>query len=130
MTLTRSMSTRFLAAIVAGAGLMAPLPAAAESYEKVDDKAAFLAAVQGRKLRLALYGITLSVNADGSIKGKAFGKDVTGSWDWNNGLFCRELELPGSSIARNCQLVEVVAGQSIRFTADAGQGREATFQIQ
>ena len=124
--------SRFIlvAALVAGAAIMAPTPSTADALARISDRAAFLAEVQGRELRLALYGITLAVNADGSIKGKAFGQEVTGSWEWNDGLFCRELDVPGSSIARNCQLVEVVPGQSIRFTADAGNGRAATVRIQ
>lgn len=123
--------SRFIlvATLVAGAAIMAPTSSTADALERISDRTAFLAEVQGRELRLALYGIALSVNADGSIKGKAFGQAVTGSWEWNDGLFCRELDVPGSSIAPNCQLVEVVPGQSIRFTADAGKGRAATFRI-
>lgn len=115
--------------MLAGMAILSPGQAAADSFEKVSDKAAFLSHVRGRTLRISLFDITITVKPDGSIRGSAMGWDLTGTWAWNDGLFCREMDWSGALIPRNCQLVEVSAGQSIRFTVDGGRGRSATFQI-
>jgi hypothetical protein len=113
-----------------GLTLVSAPGALADSYLTIKDKAAFLGHVAGRTLRLSMFDVTIAVNADGSIKGRAMGWDLKGTWAWDDGLFCREIDWSGSVIPRNCQLVEVAEGQSIRFTVDGGRGRSATFRIQ
>ncbi len=108
--------------------LLTPLSAAANGYEPVSDKGRFLSLVEGRELRLGAFGIRLQVSGDGSISGRASGWDLTGSWSWQDGYFCREMDWSGYEIDYNCQLVEV-AGNRMRFTVDRGAGRSAEFNL-
>ena len=103
--------------------------AAADSFTPVTERAVFLSHVKDRTLRLSMFDISIAVNANGTITGQALGWDLSGNWEWDQGLFCREIDWSGSIIPRNCQLVEVEGGDTIRFTVDAGEGRSAVFKI-
>lgn len=105
------------------------LPVAADTFQRIDERAEFLDTVQGRQLRLGLFGITLEVKPDGKIEGRAMGWDVTGSWDWKDGYFCREMDWSGYPIPMNCQLVEARGDEQIRFTVDRGAGDSASFNL-
>lgn len=105
------------------------LPAAAESFQRIDDRDEFLGTVAGKELRLGLFGIALQVQPDGQIKGRAMGWDITGQWDWKDGYFCREMDWSGYPIPMNCQLVEARGDEEIRFTVDRGAGDAASFNL-
>ena len=109
--------------------LAMPLPAAASEFVVVSDKAEFLSLVQDRQLRLALLSLTLLVQPDGTIKGQALGSEVTGTWAWQDGYFCRQMAWNGKAVPYNCQLVEVRDASSMRFTVDQGKGDSAVFQL-
>ncbi len=112
--------------------LAAALPAAsatANTFVPLTDEAEFVQLVDGREMTLGLFGIRLAVTPDGRITGRAAGWDVSGTWDWQEGLFCREMDWGGSEIPYNCQLVEVQGADRIRFTVDAGLGRAATLTL-
>lgn len=116
--------------VIAATALAATaLPAAAEGYSRISDRDAFVQTVQGKELRLGLFGISLQVEPDGDIKGRAMGWDVTGRWEWQDGYFCREMDWSGYPIPMNCQLVEAREGEEIRFTVDRGAGDSASFKL-
>jgi hypothetical protein len=115
-------------AIFLAAGLAVSAEAAA-AFERVEDREMFLDLVADKELHLGLFGVTLRVDAEGTIKGSALGSDVTGTWTWRDGYFCRELDWSGTPIPYNCQLVEQRDGERIRFTVDRGDGRQATFSL-
>lgn len=117
----------FRAMTLAAAALIAT-PAMASAFERISDRAEFMNTVGGKDLRIALYGLTLNVNDDGSIAGRAAGWDIVGSWSWDNGYFCRDMDWSGYPIEYNCQLVEV-DGDRIRFTVDQGAGDDAVLRI-
>ncbi|GAB5449410.1 dihydrodipicolinate reductase [Gymnodinialimonas sp.] len=117
------MSLRITALAVLMAA--APLPAFAD-LARITDRAAFVSAVQGREL--SRIGISLRVAPNGSISGRALGRDVTGTWTWEGGMFCRTLDAGDRQFARNCQVVSADAS-SIRFHADQGTGDIADFRI-
>ena len=102
--------------------------AAAQNFTPVQDRAQFVDLVSGKDLRLALYGITLNVSANGQISGQAVGAPVTGNWSWEGGFFCRDMDWGDRNIGYNCQLVEV-GGNQMRFTVDRGAGQSAVFTI-
>jgi hypothetical protein len=108
--------------------LLTPAVAAAE-FEPVREKQRFLSLVEGRELRMPLYGLKLQVLPDGRIRGSALGWGVTGSWSWRDGYFCREMDWSGMAIPYNCQLVEARGGQELRFTVDRGAGDSARFRL-
>ncbi|MEJ6390229.1 dihydrodipicolinate reductase [Gymnodinialimonas ulvae] len=124
MILKTPMSLRTLIAATA-ATLCLVGPALAE-LTRITDRDTFLAYVQGREL--SRIGVSLLVNPDGSIAGRALGRDVTGTWVWEGGLFCRTLDAGDRQFGRNCQVVSV-DGNSIRFHADQGTGDIADFRI-
>jgi hypothetical protein len=101
-------------------------PAMAEDYLRVSDRSAFVDLVSGK--RLTSLGVTLTVSPSGTITGRALGRDVTGSWTWTGGFFCRTLKAGDRVFARNCQLVQK-KGNSIRFIADKGVGDTADLRI-
>lgn len=112
--------------------IFAMLPAmavSAQDFVPVRDKAAFLALVDGKELRLGILGISVAINADGTISGSASGWDLTGDWTWDNGYFCREMDWSGTPIDYNCQLVEAQGTDVIRFTVDQGAGQAAEFNL-
>jgi hypothetical protein len=101
------------------------VPAAAEG-ERIESRAAFVSLIQDRAL--TRLGITLNVSPDGRISGRAFGKPVKGDWAWKGGFFCRTLYFGDENLGDNCQVVEK-RGQSLRFTADQGQGDYADLRL-
>ncbi|MDR9481999.1 MAG: dihydrodipicolinate reductase [Salibaculum sp.] len=117
------MRAVFLALVlgVSGGGVAA--------FERVEDRDRFLDLVADKELRLGLFGVSLRVGAQGGIAGTAAGWDVTGTWAWRDGYFCREMDWSGTPIPYNCQLVEQRGGERIRFTVDQGNGRQATFRL-
>lgn len=108
--------------------VMIAAPATAQAFERITDRAAFMAVVGGKDLRIALYGLTLNLLDNGTITGRAVGYGITGSWVWDNGYFCRDMDWSGYAIENNCQLVEV-NGDRIRFTVDRGAGDDAVLRI-
>ncbi|MCU0902883.1 MAG: dihydrodipicolinate reductase [Tabrizicola sp.] len=111
--------------------LMLALPSvvSAEGFTPVKDKARFLDLVENRELRIGVYNLSLNVLPDGRIAGSALGWDITGSWDWKDGYFCREMDWSGMEIDYNCQLVEAQGAERLRFTVDQGKGDSATFRL-
>jgi hypothetical protein len=101
-------------------------PALAEDYVRITDRGAFVTVVQGKSL--TSLGVKLIVNPSGTIGGRAFGSEVTGSWTWNNGYFCRTLQAGKRAFARNCQVVQK-NGNRLRFIADKGSGDTADLRI-
>ena len=101
-------------------------PAMAEGYARVTDRGAFVDLVGGRKL--TSLAVTLEVSPSGSIGGRAFGRDVTGEWTWEDGYFCRIMQAGDRKFARNCQVVQNI-GDRVRFTADKGQGVTADLRL-
>ena len=121
-------SIRGLLAQVA-VGLSVAGTAVAGDYEPVRERSQFISLIEGRTLQLNLFRISLAVLPDGRIDGKALGWPVTGSWEWKDGFFCREMDWSGSPIPFNCQLVEARDGDHMRFTIDRGAGETATFKL-
>lgn len=111
------------------AAMLAALPVAANDFAPVREKTEFLSLVEGRDLRIGLYNLTLNVLPDGQIKGRALGWDITGSWAWEDGYFCREMDWSGMEIGYDCQLVETEGADKVRFTVDRGNGDSASFKL-
>jgi len=102
---------------------------ASAEFVPISDKSRFLATIEGRNLNNRLFGVDLRVLSDGTIQGEAQGWPITGTWSWQNGYFCREMDWDGTSIDYNCQLVEIRGGDELRFTVDQGAGRSARFKL-
>ncbi len=118
--------SRFLIAALLS---LAAAPAAANDFEPVKDLESFIALTEGRSLRLPLYGLTINLSPEGQITGKALGWAIEGTWRWEDGYFCREMDWSGTPIPFNCQLVEVRGDRELRFTVDRGAGDSASFRL-
>ena len=105
--------------------LMATSAAAQETLIKRSD---FLSAVATNILEIRLLSLQLKVLDSGEITGKAFGRGVTGSWEWTDGFFCRSMTWGDRELAYNCQQV-ATDGTSLIFTSDKGSGRSAKFAL-
>ena len=101
-------------------------PAAAEGFEPVSDKSRFVDLVRGRNL--THLGVSLTVDPDGTIRGRAFGRAVTGNWTWEAGYFCRTMDWGSTRFDRNCQAVGL-KGSVMRFQSDRGQGEHADLTL-
>ena len=108
--------------------ILAPLAAQAEDYRPVTEQAEFVSLVDGKTLSQRLFQVGLNVSANGEISGRALGGDVTGSWTWQDGFFCREMIWGGDLIPQDCQTVEV-GGELLRFTAERGRGDSTALRI-
>lgn len=117
-----------IAAFSLGIAMLSATTVAADSYASVSDEATFLSLIGGKNLTNRLYGVTIAVSPDGTLVGSAAGWDITGTWSWQNGYFCREMNWGGDPIPYNCQLVEA-AGNEMRFTTDQGAGDAAEFRL-
>ena len=62
------------------------------------DRAAFVELVGGRSL--TGLGVSLTVSGSGKIGGRAFGRDVTGQWTWDQGYFCRTMQAGEQTVPR------------------------------
>lgn len=108
---------------------VALLPSVAAAFDPVEEREEFEALIVGRELRIGVIGLSITVVPDGTITGDAGGWPITGSWQWQDGLFCREMDWGGMAIPYNCQSVEVRPDDAVRFTVDGGAGDSATFNI-
>lgn len=113
-------------AILLATFIATPLPLLAESFSPVSKKSDFVALITGKAL--TRFGISIDLSPGGTIKGRAFGSPVTGAWQWQNGLFCRDLYFGTKDLGPNCQTVKR-KGNTLRFTSDAGKGTSADLQL-
>jgi hypothetical protein len=93
--------------------------------QKVTDRAAFAALIQSHDLKRAF--ITLEVGLDGTIRGSAFGRQVSGDWSWQDGYFCRTLFWGKRNLGYNCQEVRR-KDDTVTFQSDRGTGDHADFK--
>jgi hypothetical protein len=114
-----------LALTITAAAIALPQVAAAE-LKRIENKSEFVQLVQGKTLRRPL--VSLTVSPDGQITGRGATWDVTGSWSWQDGFFCRDLNWGGDDLGYNCQAV-LADGAEMRFIADQGAGDAADFRL-
>lgn len=95
-------------------------------FERVEDRDRFVQIIS--KGSLNRFGMTLVVQPDGRIGGRAFGRDVSGQWQWRDGYFCRDLYWGSRDLGPNCQEVKV-SGEMVRFTSDEGSGDFADLRL-
>ncbi|HAW45719.1 MAG TPA: dihydrodipicolinate reductase [Roseovarius sp.] len=105
--------------------LVAPMAAQAE-FAQVTERDRFVSLIEGRDL--TRFGIRLEVTPDGRIRGRAFGRDVSGAWRWAQGYFCRDLYWGSMELGANCQAVRQ-RGDTLRFISDQGTGRYADLYL-
>ncbi len=118
-------SHRLGLAVVCGTLIVAPVAALAD-YAPITSRSEFVNVISNKDL--TRLGISVSVKPDGKIEGSALGWDVTGSWKWSDGYFCRQMEWGGDDIGYNCQAVSV-KGNKVKFQSDKGTGQHAVLTM-
>ncbi|MFQ6546738.1 dihydrodipicolinate reductase [Aestuariibius sp. 2305UL40-4] len=110
------------------AGLLTMAMAAPAMAEQIiSDRAAFVSAVGDRTLSRQLQRFT--VRSDGSVSGTASGRELTGNWDWQDGMLCWNLRWGGRLLQQDCQSVAVEGG-TVLLTARSGAGQTAAYRIE
>ena len=115
-----------IAGRIAASCLFCLLATAGMAAEKITTKSQFLQIVQGKQM--TLLGIRVAVSPEGQITGRAFGKPVSGKWEWRDGYFCRDLFWGERDFGPNCQEVSL-RGSKIRFQSDRGAGQYADLNL-
>jgi len=118
------IKTLLLAGALAGTGLVAA--DAADAFTRIDSRDRFVSLVEGRAL--TSLGVRLVVEPTGKLAGRAFGRDVTGAWEWSGGFFCRTMKAGDRAFPRDCQLVQT-DGRRVRFVAEQGEGDQAVLNL-
>lgn len=105
--------------------LLAPAAAPADVVQ-VTSRSEFVRLVDGRTL--STLGVRLRVSPAGQITGSAWGRQVSGTWRWQDGYFCREMTFGDKPIAADCQVV-TREGDRLRFIAQRGEGQQASLTL-
>ncbi|WP_208350714.1 dihydrodipicolinate reductase [Pseudaestuariivita rosea] len=114
------------ASLISAAALVMTSGLALADLAPVKEKDQFIGLVNGKTLSRPF--IQLQVTPDGRISGTGGMRQVTGTWSWEAGYFCRDMKWGNRDIAYNCQEVRA-NGSEITFTSDRGNGDSANFRI-
>ena len=112
--------------ILLSIALLATPAAAQAEFSPVTERSQFVSLIEDRDL--TRFGITVEVTTDGQIKGRAFGRSVSGAWEWNGDYFCRDLYWGSMDLGSNCQAVRR-KGATLRFISDQGSGQQADLYL-
>ncbi len=102
-------------------------PALSNAQTLISDREAFVQAVGGKTLSRPLQRFVLG--PDGGISGTASGRDLTGSWNWQDGMFCWDLRWGGQILENDCQQV-AVEGSTVYLRKNRGSGQQASYSIE
>jgi hypothetical protein len=119
------MRSRLFVLLLSTLGLAVPSLAMADT-QPIQSRDAFVSLINGKAL--TRLGITLNVAPNGKITGRAFGKPVTGDWNWQQTYFCRTLYFGGDNLGSTCTTVEK-RGEVLRFTTEKGKGDYADLRL-
>lgn len=97
-------------------------------FQRITTLEEYTSSVVGRKIVLGGKEDTTTTHADGTMTGMFKGKPIVGTWEWENGYFCREMKIGDQVRKRDCQLMEV-SGNSIRVIRNEGKGDTATYKL-
>ncbi|WP_299925628.1 hypothetical protein [uncultured Pelagimonas sp.] len=115
--------TLFAACLVTAA--IASAPALADGFARIDSEAEFRELALGHTLYL---GDTTATVHDGGTMTVVFkGKEIAGTWEWQDGYFCRVLK--SYSTKADCQLWEH-DGTDFRITRDKGDGQGFVYTLE
>ena len=94
------------------------------TYGRITTEAEFVATAVGRTVSNANTSIAITRN--GRITGVTHGNEISGTWEWRDGFWCRTITAPVQT-AEDCQVWEVRNGV-LRITRDRGTGETLEFR--
>ena len=96
---------------------------AKQDYIQINTEEEYRTSVVGRSV-----GVT-TTHPDGTMTGiSEEGKEIKGTWTWENGLFCREGTIGSDKLDRDCQKIEVTEDK-LRVTRNNGNGSQSVFDL-
>lgn len=88
--------------LIASLLLLSPATAIAQDRQ-ITSRSEFVSKVANRDL--TRLGIGVRVSPGGQISGSAFGTKLTGTWNWDGRVFCREMQWGQRTFDYSCQSV-------------------------
>ncbi|PYG28264.1 hypothetical protein [Pelagimonas varians] len=99
--------------------------ALAQDFDRIDSEPEFRALALDKTLYLGDTQVT--VHDKGAMTVVFKGKEITGTWQWEDGFFCRILK--SYSTKADCQLWEY-DGTDFRIARDKGNGQAFVYTVQ
>ncbi len=85
----------------------------------------FREVVVGVPIRLG-PDVVFTINADNTITGDVDGREATGTWDFQDGFWCRKI-IVEQVFTEDCQLWEI-DGETLVITRDRGRGESFRYR--
>ncbi len=104
--------------------ILAASPALAE-WQQIGDRDTFRAEVVDNAYADA-NGSWFQFNSNGTLSGGADGKDLTGTWRYQNGMACFNRALGGEDLPADC-IVVLVDGNALVTVRDQGRGKQTQY---
>ena len=99
------------------------------AFVRISDGASFAQLIADKRLEVPdKPDRWFRLNANGTIVGDVGKGKVSGTWNFENGFWCRTLVAGVSSLGQDCQLVEHKPGVA-RFTREEGKGGSGEYLI-
>ena len=98
----------------------------ADDETRITTEEAFREAIVGKKISNE-SGYSL-LHEDGRMTGNFSGRELTGTWSWEDEHFCRSGKLGKKKLARDCQVI-VVSGEDATFIRKRGKGKQNIFRM-
>ena len=93
---------------------------------RITTKKEYITKVVGKKLTSG-NGVVYS-HKDGTLTGYFGEKEMTGTWTWEEGYWCRTVIIGGREFPHDCQVVTVL-GDKLTFIRDRGEGAKIIYLI-
>ncbi|MXU65902.1 hypothetical protein [Oceanomicrobium pacificus] len=116
------------ATLLAAACTTAPPPPPMDQtpFARITTEDAFRANMVGKTLTYGSGRVTL--NADGTITGSVDGKPFGGTWEFRDGLLCRQLTALSGLRASDCEVWEIWEYR-YRVTEQSGRGASTIYNV-
>ena len=66
---------------------------------------------------------------DGTITGTVGGREMTGTWSWQDEFYCRSITIADTSVPYDCQIL-ILSGDELIAIRDRGMGESNVFQLE
>ena len=96
------------------------------TWKRIETEAEFRKAFVDRSL--VGDDACFTIHADGGLTGEIGGSDLSGTWYWDGGYFCRTATLDDDKLGLDCELIEQ-SSDRMRYTRDRGNGMSTIVTI-
>ena len=96
-------------------------------WQRIETNELFVVAIADKTL--LGDGMEFTIHSDGRITGTVDGLQLSGSWYWSEGYFCRFAELDGEDLGLDCEVIEQ-SGNQMRYTRQKGEGTSSIVDVE